>query len=252
MIALRRLQRVPSKRKVVAWRGGYAVRACPGLLEHRPRTSPNCLPELGARSAVDFERIASDDQVVKPIEPETPELYMSEIALNIFVNVLSRPTHFPKGAQTGHLFIAEPPRPFVAPRLDIPGKDPSIIQKEVIFIEASGAVGKSTLARQLSATLKAPILDLAKVPVSTGSLHKLLAELEAADKSDPVAAFHEGKIPVIVDALDEGRLLSNETAIESFLITTGRAFAEQPKRYLAAQAGLPGKVRVDRVGAAVD
>ena len=189
----------------------------------------------------DFERIASDDQVVKPIEPETPELYMSEIALNVLVNVLSRPTHFPKGAQTGHLFIAEPPRPFVAPRLDIPGKGPAIIQKEVIFIEASGAVGKSTLARQLSATLKAPILDLAKVPVSTGSLHKLLAELEAADKSDPVAAFHEGKIPVIVDALDEGRLLSNETAIESFFVTTGelllsnRSVTSRPKLVFLAR-----------------
>ena len=73
---------------------------------------------------------------------------MSEIALNVLVNVLSRPVHFPKVGQTGRLFIAEPPRPFVAPRLDIPGKDPSVIQKEIIFIEASAAVGKSTLARQ--------------------------------------------------------------------------------------------------------
>jgi len=160
---------------------------------------------------------------------------MSEIALNVLVNVLSRPVHFPKVGRTGHLFIAEPPKPFVAPRLDIPGKDPSVIQKEIIFIEASAAVGKSTLARQVSATLKAPILDLAKVPVSTGSLHTLLTDLEAVDKSDPVAAFHEGKIPVIVDALDEGRLLSNETGIESFLATTAelllsnRSVTSRPK-----------------------
>jgi len=145
---------------------------------------------------------------------------MSEIALNVLVNVLSRAVHFPKVGQTGRLFIAEPPSPFVAPRLDIRGKDPSVIHKEIIFIEASAAVGKSTLARQMSATLKAPILDLAKVPVSTGSLYALLTDLEAADKSDPVAAFHEGKIPVIIDALDEGRLLSDETGIECFLVTT--------------------------------
>ena len=160
---------------------------------------------------------------------------MSEIALNVLVDVLSHPVHFPKVGRTGHLFIAEPPKPFVAPRLDIPGKDASVIQKEIIFIEASAAVGKSTLARQVSATLKAPILDLAKVPVSNGSLHTLLTELEAADKSDPVAAFHEGKIPVIVDALDEGRLLSNETGIESFLATTAelllsnRSVTSRPK-----------------------
>ncbi len=145
---------------------------------------------------------------------------MPEVTLNDLITVLSRPGHFPKVGRTGHLFVAEPPRPFVAPRLDFFGQDPSVIRKEIIFIEASAAVGKSTLARQLSATLKAPILDLAKVPVSAGSLHTLLTKLEAADRSDPVAAFHEGKIPVIIDALDEGRLLSNDTRIENFLATT--------------------------------
>ncbi len=166
---------------------------------------------------------------------------MSENALNVLVNVLSRPAHFPKVGRTGRLFIAEPPRPFVAPRLDIPGKDPSFIEKEIIFIEASAAVGKSTLARQLSATLKAPILDLAKVPVSSGSLHTLLTDLEAADKSDPVAAFHEGKIPVIIDALDEGRLLSNETGIECFLATSAelllsnRSVTSRPKLLFLAR-----------------
>jgi hypothetical protein len=166
---------------------------------------------------------------------------MSEIALNVLVNVLSRPVHFPKVGRTGRLFVAEPPKPFVAPRLDIPGKDPSVIQKEIIFIEASAAVGKTTLARQVSATLKAPILDLAKVPVSTGSLHTLLTDLEAADKSDPVVAFHEGEIPVIIDALDEGRLLSNETGIESFLVSTAelllinRSVTSRPKLVFLAR-----------------
>ena len=72
---------------------------------------------------------------------------MSKIALNVLVDVLSRPVHFPKVGRTGRLFVAEPPRPFVAPRLDIPGKDPSVIQKEIIFIEASAAVGKTMSAR---------------------------------------------------------------------------------------------------------
>lgn len=166
---------------------------------------------------------------------------MSEIALKALINVLGRPVHHPKVGRTGRLFIAEPPRPFVAPKLDIPGEDPSAIQKEIIFIEASAAAGKSTLARQVSATLKAPILDLAKVPVSTGSLHTLLTDLEAADKSDPVAAFHDGKIPVIIDALDEGRLLSHETGIERFLVTTAelllsnRSVTSRPKLVFLAR-----------------
>lgn len=166
---------------------------------------------------------------------------MSEIALKALINVLGRPVHHPKVGRTGRLFIAEPPRPFVAPKLDIPGEDPSAIQKEIIFIEASAAAGKSTLAKQVSATLKAPILDLAKVPVSTGSLHTLLTDLEAADKSDPVAAFHDGKIPVIIDALDEGRLLSHETGIERFLVTTAelllsnRSVTSRPKLVFLAR-----------------
>lgn len=166
---------------------------------------------------------------------------MSDTALNVLTNLLSRPVHFPKVGKTGDLFVAEPPRPFVAPRLDIPGQDPAIIRKEIIFIEASAAVGKSTLARQVSATLEAPILDLANVPVSTGSLHTVLTGLEAADNSDPVAAFHEGRIPVIIDALDEGRLLSGEKDIERFLVTTAelllsnRSVTSRPKLVFLAR-----------------
>ncbi|MEH6952334.1 hypothetical protein V4R08_13520 [Nitrobacter sp. NHB1] len=160
---------------------------------------------------------------------------MSETALSALVNVLNRPVHFPKVDQAGCLFVGEQPTPFVTPRLEIEGSDPSALEKEIVFIEASAAAGKSTLARELSATLKAPILDLANVPVSAGSLRTLLADLEAADKSDPIAAFHEGRIPVIVDALDEGRLLSSETGIEQFLESTAellrsdRTVASRPK-----------------------
>lgn len=142
---------------------------------------------------------------------------MPDTALSVLVDVLSRPVHVPKPDQTGSLVIAESPTPFVSPRFETKEDGSAVLEKEIIFIEASAAAGKSTLARQLSATLRIPILDLAKVPVSEGSLHALLAGLEAADKSDPIAAFHEGRIPVIVDALDEGRLLSNETGIEQFL-----------------------------------
>jgi hypothetical protein len=166
---------------------------------------------------------------------------MSENALNDLANVLSRPAHFPKPGPTGGLFIAEPPMPFVAPRLEIPGRDPAVLRKEIIFIEASAAVGKSTLAKKLSADIRAPILDLAKVPVSTGSLHAMLADLQGPDGSDPVAAFHQGGIPVIIDALDEGRLLSNEQEIENFLIgaaellQSNRSVTSQPKLVFLAR-----------------
>jgi hypothetical protein len=163
---------------------------------------------------------------------------MPETALSVLVRLLNRPVHFPKADQTSCLVIGEAPTPFVAPRLETEEGDTSALEKEIIFIEASAAIGKSTLAKQLSATLKAPILDLAKVAVSAGSLRTMLAELESADKSDPLAAFHEGRIPVIVDALDEGRLLSGETGIEQFLASSAeflqgdRRVASRPKLIL--------------------
>lgn len=48
-------------------------------------------------------------------------------------------------------------------------------------------------------------------------------------------AYHAGQLPIIVDALDEGRLLSSETGFESFLLTTGefllqdRSVTNRPK-----------------------
>ncbi len=165
---------------------------------------------------------------------------MSDTALTLLADVLSRPVHFPMG-EAGDLVVAEPPRPFIAPRLDVPGEDPALLRREIIFIEASAAVGKSTLARQLSATLDAPLLDLARVPVSTASLQTVLAALEADDRSDPLAAFHQGRLPLIIDALDEGRLLSGESDIERFLVSTAelllrdRSVTSRPKLVFLAR-----------------
>jgi hypothetical protein len=105
------------------------------------------------------------------------------------------------------------------------------LHAEVIFIKASAAVGKSTLANRLSNVLGIPLLDLATIPVSTGSLKALLMDISGA--GNPIKSFHSGKLPVIIDALDEGRLLSGEQGLESFLETTGEFLNEDrscPKR----------------------
>jgi hypothetical protein len=69
-----------------------------------------------------------------------------------------------------------------------------------------------------------PDLDLAKVPVSTGSLKALLLDISGA--GNQIKAFHSGRLPIIIDALDEGRLLSGEKGFESFLETTGEFLNE--------------------------
>jgi hypothetical protein len=69
----------------------------------------------------------------------------------------------------------------------------------------------------------------------------MLADLEGLDGSDPLPAFHQGEIPVIIDALDEGRLLSNEQEIENFLIgaaellLSNRRVTSQPKLVFLAR-----------------
>ena len=141
---------------------------------------------------------------------------MKEIDYDQLAAAITQPHHRP--SDSALLILAEMPVPFVAPKLrysDAAEAGPFSV--EVVFIEASAAIGKSTMARYLSASLMAPLLDLAEVPVSTGSLKSLVSDLSGED--DPVKAFHAGQVPIIIDALDEGRLLSSETGFEYFLQT---------------------------------
>lgn len=143
---------------------------------------------------------------------------MEEIEFNKLATAITKPRHRP--SVRGRLVVAAEPSPFIAPKLRYRNAtEAGPFSAEVVFAEASAAVGKSTMARYLSAILGVPLLDLAKVPVSTGSLKSLVSDLSG--EGDPVKAFHTGQLPVIIDALDEGRLLSSETGFESFLVTTG-------------------------------
>jgi hypothetical protein len=86
-------------------------------------------------------------------------------------------------------------------------------------VEAPAAVGKSTFAAHLSASRRLPLLNLAQVRVSTGTLAGLLA----SEFSDPRAAgdaFHLAELPILIDALDEGLILSGDLHVEDFLRTT--------------------------------
>ena len=148
---------------------------------------------------------------------------MPEIPLDTLLTILNRPAHAPT-AEKSRLIIAERPSPFVAPKLEV--DEIEALAAEIIFVEASAAVGKSTIAKYLSSALGIPILDLSKIPVSTGSLHTLLLDMKDRANTDPVAAFHAGHCSIFVDALDEGRLLSGETGIESFLQTTAEFLLE--------------------------
>ncbi len=144
------------------------------------------------------------------------------------------PRHSPAAAANParELILPSEPRPFVAPTLRQFGSSLNLAV-EVLFIQAPAAVGKTTLARYLAASKKLPYLDLAKVPVSTGSLKALVSNLTGGPH--PLPAFHRGDLAIVIDALDEGRLLSGETGFESFITTaaefilSNRSATDRPK-----------------------
>ncbi len=144
---------------------------------------------------------------------------MMEVPFSDLASAIATPTHRPVGHR---LTVADMPMPFVAPAFVRRNDEDAF--KEVILIKASAAVGKTTLARALSATNSIPILDLSRIPVSTGSLKALLLDLR--NGADPVASFHSAHLPIVIDALDEGRLLSGEKGFESFLETAAELVLE--------------------------
>lgn len=139
---------------------------------------------------------------------------MTELKFSELAAILAVPSHTATGTK---LRVADNPVPFVPPVFTIEDTD-ALEHCEVIFIRASAAVGKSTLARGLSAARKISILDLAKTPVATGSLVGVLNDFQGSTPA--IAAFHAGKLPVIVDALDEGRLNSGDNGLFSFIETS--------------------------------
>ena len=104
-------------------------------------------------------------------------------------------------------------------------------------------MGKSTIAHALSAERQIPVLDLSETAVATGSLKGILSDSRNGD--NPVEAFHAGDLPIIVDALDEGRLLSSEKGFFSFLETSAetvldlRSTTDKPKLILLGRARRP-------------
>ena len=139
---------------------------------------------------------------------------MEDVKFQDLAAVLATPSHVAVGTK---LRVADKPEPFVPPVFTIDDRA-ALSASEVILIRASAAVGKTTLARALSANREIPILDLAKVPVATGSLVGILNDFKG--ELPAVESFHRGLLPLLVDALDEGRLNSGDNGLLSFIETS--------------------------------
>ena len=134
---------------------------------------------------------------------------MKVVKLSELVDAIASAIQPDFGSSTD-LQIPSTPDPYVPPTFKlVDGK----LTSEVIFVKAPAAVGKSITARYLSSARNAPLLDLSKVAVGTGSLQGLVSDYLPEGKM----VFHRGELPIIIDALDEGRLLSGEKSLEAFI-----------------------------------
>ncbi|WP_162800691.1 hypothetical protein [Acidibrevibacterium fodinaquatile] len=90
------------------------------------------------------------------------------------------------------------------------GIDP--YRSAIILVSAPGAVGKSTLARQIAFETRAVYVDLANAePVGSNTLVGGLV------KSGLYTDWQNGNVGVLIDGLDEARLRVTQEAFEAFL-----------------------------------
>lgn len=111
------------------------------------------------------------------------------------------------------------------------------LNSPIWFVAAPGAVGKSTLAKEISARTGAVYLDLAKADTVAGNY--LTGGLV---KSGLLPAWQQGSAAVLIDALDEARLRVTQTSFDDFL---------HDVRTIAASRSLP-TVLFGRVGVVED
>ncbi len=85
-------------------------------------------------------------------------------------------------------------------------------QSNVILVSAPGAVGKSTLARQVAFEAKAVLFDLAKAGcVGDNTISGGLFKMNLAEKSQ------QGHVPLIIDGLDEARMKVSQDSFKDFI-----------------------------------
>ena len=157
--------------------------------------------------------------------------------------------HLPLRDSTS-LGVPAPPTPYVAPTFHFPHRnDIEQLKSDIIFVQAPAAVGKSTTAKYISSRKKAPLLNLARVAVGQDSFGGILARSFPAGSS-PVSIFHQGHLPIVVDALDEGLIYSGERAFENFLTSTGRLLSEgsSASRPKVLFFGRPGSTDLSQLG----
>jgi hypothetical protein len=108
---------------------------------------------------------------------------------------------------------------FIGPDLDPSSAIDQPSKPRIMIVSAAGAVGKSTLARQIAQRKKAPLWDLAQAAaVGNNSLvGQLTASFGIELFGNVSSMLKTGKLFIVVDALDEARIKANEAGFEAFI-----------------------------------
>jgi len=129
---------------------------------------------------------------------------------------------------------------FVGPSLQKRADASSAAAPDILVISASGAVGKTTLARELAFQKKAPLWDLAEDD-AVGAHSVIGCLTKYYQQGNYAAAFGAGTMFMVIDALDEGRLKVNEAGFAAFLKDVA---AQLPGKKGTCKAVLLGRTHV--------
>lgn len=100
------------------------------------------------------------------------------------------------------------------------GADP--MKSPILLVSAPGAVGKSTLARQIAFATRSVYVDLAKAdPVGGNTLSGGLA------RSKIYSSWEDGAITALIDGLDEATLKTTKEGFEAFLSDVAHLSADR-------------------------
>jgi hypothetical protein len=92
------------------------------------------------------------------------------------------------------------------------GENQNPLNAELILVSAPGAVGKSTLARQIAYSTGAIYIDLSEAePVGGNTISGGLV------RSNIYREWEQGNVAFVIDGLDEARLRATQEAISAFL-----------------------------------
>lgn len=168
-------------------------------------------------------KLLADGGFLSPSKESPGGWRVALVSLQEFLDSLAAcpgPTALPAGSNSaGVTYVEAVMDAFVAPNLSDAADLENPSDPNVIVVSAAGAVGKTTLAKEIARAKAAPYWNLAAGgPVGQNSLHGMFATTFGAQVLPTLyQRVSQGQLFFVIDALDEARVKVNEQAFEAFI-----------------------------------